>query len=120
MLARAKQLFSAYRLDDDGTIAEIAATAKNNHMVIDPHSAVGVYAARQAHGDGTVADDVPIVALACAHPAKFDAAVTKATGVAPGLPPHLADLMQRPERQRHVAATADAVKSLVLEMKRGA
>ena len=120
VLARAKQLFSAYRLDDDGTIAEIAATAKNNHMVIDPHSAVGVYAARQAHGDGTVADDVPIVALACAHPAKFDAAVTKATGVAPGLPPHLADLMQRPERQRHVAATADAVKSLVLEMKRGA
>jgi len=63
---------------------------------------------------------VPIVALACAHPAKFDAAVTKATGVAPKLPPHLTDLMKRPERQQHVAATVEAVKSLVLDMKRGA
>ena len=89
-------------------------------MTIDPHSAVGVYAARQAHADGTVSGDVPIVALACAHPAKFDAAVTKATGVAPKLPTHLSDLMKRPERQQHVAATVDAVKSLVLDMKRGA
>jgi len=120
VLARAKALFSAYRLDDDGTIAEIAATAKQNNMTIDPHSAVGVYAARQAHADGTVSVDVPIVALACAHPAKFDAAVTKATGVAPKLPPHLSDLMKRPERQQHVAATVEAVKSLVLDMKWGA
>ena len=71
VLARAKALFSAYRLDDEGTIAEIAATAKQNNMTIDPHSAVGVYAARQAHADGTVSGDVPIVALACAHPANL-------------------------------------------------
>ena len=120
VLARAKALFSAYRLDDDGTIAEIAATAKDNNMMIDPHSAVGVYDARQAHADGTVSGDVSIVALACAHPAKFDAAVAKATGVAPKLPPHLAGLMKRPERQQHVAATVDAVKSLILDIKRGA
>ena len=120
MLARANALFSAYRLDDDGTIAEIAATAKQNNMTIDPHSAVGVYAARQAHADGTVPGDVSIVALACAHPAKFDAAVTKATRVAPKLPPHLANLMKRPQRQQHVSATVDAVKSFVLDMRRGA
>ena len=119
VLARAKQLFSAYRLDDDGTIAEIAATAKQNNMTIDPHSAVGVYAARQAHADGTVPVDASVVALACAHPAKFDAAVTKATRVAPKLPPHLANLMKRPQRQQHVAATVDAVKSFVLDMRRG-
>ena len=120
VLTRAKQIFSAYRLDDGGTIAEIASTAKQNNMTIDPHSAIGVYAARQAHADGTVSGDVPIVSLACAHPAKFDATVTKATGVAPKLPPHLVDLMKRPERQQHVAATVDAVKTLVLNMKRGA
>jgi threonine synthase len=119
VLARARQLFSAYRLDDAGTLAEIAETAAQSNMMIDPHSAVGVYAARAAHADGTVSIDVPIVALACAHPAKFDAAVAKATGVAPALPPHLADLMQRPERQQHVAATPDAVRSLIMKMKRG-
>jgi threonine synthase len=119
ILDRAGQLFSAYRLDDAGTLAEIAETARSAGMTIDPHSAVGLFAARRAHADGTVAKDVPIVSLACAHPAKFDGAVTKATGVAPALPPHLADLMTRPERQQHVAATPDAVKSLVLTMKRG-
>jgi threonine synthase len=118
VLARARQLFSAYSLDDAGTLSEIAKTALHNNMTIDPHSAVGIYAARCAHDDGTVARDVPIVALACAHPAKFDTAVTRATGVVPLLPPHLADLMQRPERQEHVAATPDAIKSFIVNMKR--
>jgi threonine synthase len=120
VLARAKALFSAYRLDDNGTIAEIAATAKQNSVTLDPHSAVGVYAARQAHADGTVSRDVSIVALACAHPAKFDMVVTKATGAVPKLPAHLADLMKRPERQKHVSAKVEAVKSLVSDMRRGA
>ena len=118
VLASAKALFSAYSLDDDGTVAEIATTAKHNNMTIDPHSAVGVHAARCAHADGTVAQDVPIVALACAHPAKFNEAVTKAIGVTPSLPPHLLDLMQRPERLEHVAPSTEAVKSLIIKKKR--
>ena len=65
VLARARRLFSAYRLDDAGTLAEIAETATQSNMTIDPHSAVGVYAARAAHANGTVSSDVPIVALAC-------------------------------------------------------
>ncbi len=39
-----------------------------------------------------------MVALACAHAAKFPDAVEAATGVRPPLPPHLADLMTRRER----------------------
>ena len=118
VLARAHQLFSAYRLDDAGILSEIAKTAQHNNMTVDPHSAVGVYAARCAHADGTVSRDVPIVALACAHPAKFDMAVTKATGIVPSLPPHLSDLMQRPERQEHVLATPNAIKSLITKLRR--
>ena len=38
VLARARQLFSAYRLDDAGTLAEIAETAAQSNMTIDPHS----------------------------------------------------------------------------------
>jgi threonine synthase len=41
---------------------------------------------------------VPVVALATAHPAKFPEAVERATGLQPKLPPHLADLMGRPEK----------------------
>ncbi|MEL0234608.1 MAG: threonine synthase, partial [Alphaproteobacteria bacterium] len=115
----AHEEFAAYRLNDEGTVAEIAASAKDG-MVLDPHSAVGVSAARRAVADGTVPAGVPVVALACAHPAKFDSAVTQATGTPPALPPHLADLMDRPEKMHHADATADAVRDLVLARRRDA
>ena len=118
VMERAYALFSAYRLDDAGTVAEIATTAKNDGMVLDPHSAVGLSAARRAHADGTVPKDVPIISLACAHPAKFESAVETATGQKPVLPPHMADLMTRPEKMQIIDANADAVKSLVLARKR--
>ncbi len=118
-MARAQDLFSAYRLDDAGTIAEITSTAKNDGMVLDPHSAVGLSAARRARLDGTIASEIPIVSLACAHPAKFETAVKIATGTAPTLPPHIADLMTRPEQMQTVDADVDAVKALVLAQKRG-
>ena len=118
VMVRATTLFSAYRLDDEGTIAEIADTAQQTGMVIDPHSAVGLSAARRALADGTVPAGVPIVSLACAHPAKFDQAVKTATGTAPLLPPHVADLMLRPERQQHVRADAAAVKNLIMSLSR--
>jgi len=113
----ARTEFAAYRLDDAGTLAEIKASAAEG-MVLDPHSAVGVSAARRAVADGTVADGVPVVALACAHPAKFESAVTEATGTPPALPPHLADLMQRQERMLSAPASADAVRDLVLAKRR--
>ena len=63
-------------------------------MILDPHTAVGVSAARQAHRD----PDVPMVCLATAHPAKFPDAVEQAIGIRPELPAHLADLFDRAER----------------------
>ena len=63
-------------------------------MVLDPHTAVGVAAARQVRQDR----DVPMICLATAHPAKFPDAVEAAIGIRPELPAHLADLFDRPER----------------------
>ncbi|HCP17774.1 MAG TPA: threonine synthase, partial [Alphaproteobacteria bacterium] len=57
--------------------------------------------------------DDQIVALACAHPAKFPDAVEKATGIRPELPPHLADLMERQHQRLTAAATTDAVAGLI-------
>jgi threonine synthase len=111
-------LFSSYRLDDAGTITEIATTAKNDGIILDPHSAVGLSAARRAHADGTVPKDVPIISLACAHPAKFESAVEMATGQKPALPRHMADLMMRPEQMQTVDADANAIKAFVLARKR--
>jgi threonine synthase len=54
-----------------------------------------------------------MVALATAHPAKFPDAVEKATGVRPGLPPHMADLFERPERLDRLGNDAEALKGYV-------
>ena len=115
----ARAIFTAYRLDDEGTIAEIARSEAEG-MLLDPHSAVGVSAARRAVADGTLGASVPVVALACAHPAKFQDAVTRATGHEPALPPHLANLMSREEAMQHAPASADAVKDMILNMRRAA
>ena len=42
------------------------------------------------------------------------------SGTPPALPPHLADLMDRPEKMHHTEATADAVRDLVLARRRDA
>ena len=49
--------------------------------------------------------NVPVVALATAHPAKFPDAVERATGVRPALPPHMADLMEPARRASRFCPT---------------
>jgi len=92
-LALLGEQWSGARLDDEETKAVIAETYERLGVLIDPHTAVGLGAARACRRD----PDVPMVALATAHPAKFPDAVEAATGVRPALPPHLADLFERAE-----------------------
>ena len=92
--AEALAIFDGARLDDDGTLAEIARLQRETGELVDPHSAVGIAAARAKALDLAV----PVVALATAHPAKFPDAVERACGHRPALPARLADLYQRAER----------------------
>ncbi|MBM3569432.1 MAG: threonine synthase [Alphaproteobacteria bacterium] len=90
-LAEARRLFDSRAVDERATLATIARVWKENALLLDPHSAVGVAAAETM-------TEAPVVALATAHPAKFPDAVERATGRRPELPPRLADLLGRPER----------------------
>ena len=96
----------------------IAETYSSTGLLIDPHTAVGVAAARIALS----ADDTsgPIVALASAHPAKFPEAVERATGVRPALPPALADLFERRERIEVLPNNLGAVRSFIRAHARSA
>lgn len=86
--------FMAYRCSDEQTVDTITRVYRDHHEIIDPHTAVGLSALEQS---GLI-HRLPCVTLACAHPAKFPNVVRDATGVTPALPPHLADLMDRPEK----------------------
>ena len=114
VLARSRAVFSALSLDDAKTKAAIAAEYKATGEILDPHSAIGVAAARaRAKTPG-----VPVVALATAHPAKFGTAVEQACGVTPKLPPRLSDLMDRPERLTILPNDIKTVQDYVLARSR--
>jgi threonine synthase len=109
-MERVRKLFSSQRVSDDETCAMIAAAWEASGYLLDPHSAIGVKAAR----DHLAGSDVPIITLATAHPAKFPEAISRA-GVSqlPALPQHMADLFQREERYEVVANQLDAVQAFM-------
>ncbi|WP_449254934.1 threonine synthase [Bosea sp. (in: a-proteobacteria)] len=114
-LARIRAEFDAGALGEAEIAAEIRRTWSESGYLLDPHTAIGVGAARQglARDPGT-----PMIVLGTAHPAKFPAAVKAASGVEPALPAHLADLMERKERLTQLPNDLSAVESFVREHAR--
>jgi threonine synthase len=104
--------FVAASLDDRATLAEIADLHRRTGYLADPHTAVGIGAARACRTPADTADR-PVVCMATAHPAKFPDAVEQSTGVRPALPDHLADLFDRPERYEVLPADVEAVRAHV-------
>ncbi|WP_448659044.1 threonine synthase [Sphingomonas sp. CJ99] len=103
-------LFTSARVDADGMAQALRWAHEGADELIDPHTAIGL-AAAQAHAS----DDVPMVTLATAHPAKFRDAVERATGLRPTLPSRVGDLFEREERYDVLPATFDAVIGFIAE-----
>jgi threonine synthase len=108
-LQSARKLFSALRLDDTETKSLIGKLYAETGTLVDPHSAIGV-AAGQPHTDG------PVISVATAHPAKFPDAVEEASGVRPGLPDHISDLMEREEQYDTLANDLGTAQEYVLKI----
>ena len=104
-------LFSAHKVDDTLTMQTIADTYARSGILIDPHTAVAVAAARAELG--AQPGEAPMVALATAHPAKFPDAVERATGIRPTQPPALGELFEKRERMTVLANDFDAVKRFI-------
>jgi threonine synthase len=106
---KARALFHPFRLEDAGTVAEIRRLHAKTGYLADPHTAVGIAAARVVPaGPG-----IPVIAMATAHPAKFPDAIEHATGARPPLPPRLASLYERPEKYARAPNDLAAVEALV-------
>ncbi|MGZ8754624.1 MAG: threonine synthase, partial [Acidimicrobiia bacterium] len=93
------------------TLAEVF---RETGRLIDPHTAVGIAAARAVQPD----QDVPVICVGTAHPAKFPDAVETATGVRPPLPERLADLLDRTETMTVLPPDRLAIESFVRSVTR--
>ncbi len=100
--------FKGFRLDDDGTLAEIARVYRESGYLADPHTAIGLAAARACAPVG-----MNVIVAATAHPAKFPDAMEKAVGFRPALPPRLADLYDRVETYTPAPNDLGQIEALV-------
>jgi len=106
-----------YSFDDEEVVKCISSEAENSGIILDPHSAIGLLAAR-SHRDKQLDLEIPIVSLATAHPAKFPKAVERALGQCPPLPDRLADLHERPELFVRLPNDLKTVKDHVISCSR--
>ena len=111
-LAYIREHFDADTSSEDETSDRIAATYADTGELVCPHTAVGLDVA-ETHLD----IDVPMVALATAHPAKFPDAVEAATAIRPPLPKHMGNLYDRSERVTRVENDLAAIQSVIREKR---
>lgn len=105
----AARLFSSARADADQMAQAIRWAWDAAGELLDPHTAIGLHAARAAGIDPAV----PVVTLATAHPAKFGDAVERASGHRPVLPVRIGDLFEREERLAELPGDYAAVAGYI-------
>jgi threonine synthase len=104
------QDFVSKSVNEEETITTIKEFYGTNGYLLDPHTAVGVNAAKACRVPG-----VPVVCLATAHPAKFGDAVNRAIGQQPDLPEPLKDLIQRERKCEVLDANPQDIQQYITE-----
>lgn len=100
--------FSTRTVDTDATLETIRNFYHETGYILDPHTAVGVCA-----GEHLRNEDIPMICLATAHPAKFPAAVERAIKIEPPRPESLRDIEQRDKRCERISADTQAIKDYI-------
>jgi threonine synthase len=111
-LAELRALFAAHSIDEHETEMTIRNLHAEAGVVIDPHTAVGLAAARQE------SVDTPMIVLSTAHPAKFPQAIERATGRVPDQPERLKAKLGREERLTVLPNDAKVVSSFIADHAR--
>ncbi len=87
-----RSILTGISISDDETLETIREFYSENHLFIDPHTAVGFLAAKRFVKQNNIKDS-HIITLSTAHPGKFSEIVKEATGEAPGIPPALSETL---------------------------
>ena len=110
-LAKAREIFDSLGVDEDATVETMQQVFKETGYLLDPHTAIGVKAARECRRN----PNIPMITLGTAHPVKFEDAVLRAGYKMPELPHHLTDLMEREERMSVLPSDIEAVHQFIAD-----
>ncbi len=95
---------------DEETLEEIHVTYQRTGKILDPHTAVGVRAARLLAQNG---GRKPFIIAATAHPGKFPEVVEKALGQPMTVPQALVELLDKPKLSVRIRAEYAEIKSFL-------
>jgi threonine synthase len=104
---RVRACFDSHSVNDQETVDIIRQVHRESGHLLDPHTAIGVGAARACNRNPAT----PMITLATAHPVIFPAALEAAGLAVPPLPPHLSSLFDREVRFSVVPNQVAAVTS---------
>ena len=96
-IGRMRATISGMQITDEETIDTIAHTYHTTGYTLDPHTAVGSLSLARYRSQ--TSSSLPGVVLATAHPAKFEATVTRAIGKPPEIPEQLAEALGKEGRK---------------------
>lgn len=99
---------SGLSVTDTETLAEIKRVYDHTGHIIDPHTAVGVAAARRFGGD------TPIIVSATAHPAKFPEVIKKAINIEPDMPDRLREAVSGMKQTTIINADYAELKKILM------
>jgi threonine synthase len=104
--------FDSFRVDDQEIIATISKINLATGEIIDPHTAIGVFAAKQFAASKDYQGEL-MVSLATASSVKFPEAIFKASLNSPNLPQFLKDLPTQKERYQIIENNLWMVKDYI-------
>tara|TARA_B100000029_G_scaffold135912_1_gene130489 strand:- start:11817 stop:13199 length:1383 start_codon:yes stop_codon:yes gene_type:complete len=108
-LNKIKETFCSESLTEKETLFTISETYKEEKILIDPHTAVGIGALKKSSVDGNT------VILSTAHPCKFSDVVFKTTGIKPELPETLKKIKIEKEKFDKLPKNIKLVKDYILK-----
>ena len=103
-------------VSDADTLATMRDVHRRDGRLVDPHTAVGIAAARRLRATVAAgAGQPPLVVLATADAGKFPETVRRATGVEPAIPAPLQELLKRPKQAAPLEPRSAALRAFILE-----
>lgn len=103
-----KRDFNATAVSEDEVAETIQQFSSEHGYLLDPHTAIGVRAGLQHQKN-----NIPMICLATAHPAKFSDMVKAATGIEPDTPEVIKDIFTKEQRCEIMPASIDNVMDYI-------
>tara|TARA_B100000427_G_scaffold326222_1_gene334473 strand:- start:244 stop:1611 length:1368 start_codon:yes stop_codon:yes gene_type:complete len=104
-----QKIYNSTSVSNEDTLKTISFFKKKYNYLADPHTATGLYVLERLE------TDVPLISLACAHPAKFGLAIKQAIGSEPSSPSSLKNIFDKEEKMTILPNTTDTIKNFILE-----